>query len=97
MRHNIPTFFESLCTNETNTENVIEVKPTIQSAWKPEDNTCKFCGKKFSRKWSLQFHIESVHQGIKYDCKSCKFSTTKKNVLAKTEGGARMVVYGSEV
>ena len=23
MRHNIPTFFESLCTNETNTENCI--------------------------------------------------------------------------
>lgn len=82
---NLETSYGILDQNESNTDNVIEMKPTIQSSWKPEDNSCKFCGKKFSRKWSLQFHIESVHQGIRYDCKSCKFSTTKKNVLVKHE------------
>ena len=82
---NLETNYGIVDHNGSSTENVIEVKPNIQSSRKSGDNKCKFCGKKFSRAWSLQFHIESVHEGVRYNCSSCNFVTTKKNVLVKHE------------
>ena len=40
------------------------------------ENICTICRKGFTRKCSLKSHIESVHEGIKYDCHIChsKFS-----------------------
>ena len=47
------------------TENSIRLKPSIQDSLKSEDNTCKLCGKTFTRTWNLKAHIQSVHEGVK--------------------------------
>ena len=46
-------------------ENVIRTKHSIPSSMKSEDNTCKLCGKTFTRAWNLKAHIQSVHEGVK--------------------------------
>ena len=82
---NLETNYGIIDHNGSTTDNGIEVKPNIQNSRKSENKTCKFCGKTFSRAWSLQFHIESVHEGVRYNCQACNFVTTKKNLLAKHE------------
>ena len=46
-------------------ENIVRTKQSIPSSKEYEDNTCKLCGKAFTRAWNLKAHIQSVHEGVK--------------------------------
>ena len=42
----------------------------IPTAAAGKEYDCALCGYRATRKSSLQRHIKSVHEGIKYDCPS---------------------------
>ena len=46
-----------------------------------DSKTCKICDKIFSNKWSVQEHIDAVHENIKFLCDYCDhMSSSRRNI-----------------
>ena len=45
--------------------------------------SCGQCGKDFVTQQVLKTHIESVHEGIMYDCNQCDYQATEKSSLRR--------------
>ena len=64
------------------TSNKADLKLNIPGSINSDDNTCNYCGKKFSRAWNLKSHVQSVHEGVK--------RTAKRNELAKHDNESHL-------
>ena len=85
------TFEQCFPLEEAKTQlNTSEIKPqTNRRVGRPRNpdneekslHECPECMKKFSQSGALKIHIDSIHNGIRYNCNFCeKSSTTKQNL-----------------
>ena len=90
---NVETFddtFEQCFPLEEAQTNISEIKPQASRRGRPRNsdkdekkgpNECPECMKKFSQTGALKIHIDSIHNGIRYNCNFCeKSSSTKQNL-----------------
>jgi len=45
--------------------------------------TCEHCNYKTPRKYNLQQHVGSMHEGVRYSCEQCNFKTPRRYNLAQ--------------
>ena len=55
----------------------------INKAEKIKCPICPICEKYFSFKSSLKYHIQGIHEGIRYPCLECNYKSTNKSTLSR--------------
>ena len=48
---------------------------------------CGECDSTFVWHRDLKKHIQSVHEGVRYDCRLCEYMTTQKSYLVSVHKG----------
>ena len=73
---------EQLSSRNTDDTLVKRFKLKANSTEKGKRYNCKECGRKMMNRSSLNTHIRSIHEGIKYPCGQCQHEATSKGALA---------------
>jgi len=74
-------FIEDNVDEQKYDENFDNTKRTVTSATEQQKIQCKHCDKSFTQSGTLNRHVKTLHDGVRYRCTSCGYSSTSPQYL----------------